>query len=200
MRADRVLSLVQEAGGTVTAKELIDAGARWEDLYALRDAGSLIELSRGVYRSADAPLTAHLDFVAICRRVPHGTICLSSAASYWDLTDEMPTAVHLCVARGQRRPSITYPPTTVHVFAARTFELGRRHEQIESGETIAISSPERTVVDYMRLRGRVGRDQALSALRRYLERPHTRPGELLDIARQLRAGTIVAKAMEPLLA
>jgi predicted transcriptional regulator of viral defense system len=200
MLSARALELVRRAGGTVTAKELIDAGVRWEDLYALRDAGSLVEISRGVYRLADAPLTAHLDFVAVCRRAPHATICLNSAASYWDLTDELPTAVHLAVARGRRPPSITYPPTTLHVFAAPTFELGRVYETVESGDVIAITSPERTVVDYMRMHGRVGRDQALGTLRRYLAGPHARPGELLSLARKLRAGTLVAAAMEPLLA
>jgi hypothetical protein len=46
----------------------------------------------------------------------------------------------------------------------------------------------------------VGRDQALSALRRYLQSDGARPGELLSLAHQLRAGTVVAAAMEPLLA
>jgi predicted transcriptional regulator of viral defense system len=64
----------------------------------------------------------------------------------------MPAAVHVAVPRGRHRPQITYPPTRVHVFAADTFELGHEHQQIESGESISISSRERTVVDLLRLR------------------------------------------------
>lgn len=200
MRPSEVIDIARRAGGISSAAELIESGARWEDLYRLRDSGKLIELSRGVFRVADAPATAHLDLVAVCRRAPEGMICLNSAASFWDLCDEMPDAVHLAIARGRHRPRIVYPPTRVHVFAAATFSLGRTMEKIESGETIAISSKERTVVDLMRLRSRVGRDLALGALRRYLQSGDAKPGELLALARHLRVGTVMAEAMEPLLA
>jgi len=200
MQASQVLEIARRAGGTVSSAELINGGARWEDLYRLRDAGALIELSRGIYRVADAPATAHLDLVAVCRRVPDGMICLNSAASFWDLTDEMPDSIHVAVARGRHRPSITYPPTRVHVFAADTFVLGRIHQQVESSETIAVSSKERTVVDLLRLRSRVGRDLAFSALRTYLQSQEAQPAELLALARRLRVGTVMAETMEPLLA
>lgn len=200
MRWERVLRLARNSGGTISSAELIAGGARWQDIYNLRDSGALIEISRGVFRVADAPATAHLDLLAVCRRVPDGMVCLNSAASYWDLTDEMPAAVHVAVPRGRHRPRIAYPPTQVHVFAADTFELGREQQHIESRETIAISSCERTVVDLLRMRSRVGREQSLAALRRYLQSDGARPGELLALARQLRAGTVVAAAMEPLLA
>jgi predicted transcriptional regulator of viral defense system len=200
MRPDRIMELVRNTGGTISSAELIAGGARWEDVYGMRDSGALVEISRGVFRVADAPATAHLDLLAVCRRVPDGMICLNSAASYWDLTDEMPAAVHVAVPRGRHRPRVAYPPTQVHVFAAYTFGLGRWQEQIESGERIAISSRERTVVDLLRMRSRVGRDQALAALRHYLQSDGARPGELLALARQLRVGTVVAAAMEPLLA
>ncbi len=200
MLSAEILDIARRSGGVASTSELIKGGARWEDLYRLRDEGALIELSRGVYRLADAPATAHLDLVAVCRRAPEGMICLSSAASFWDLTDELPDLVHVAVARGRHRPSIAYPSTLVHVFAADTFALGRVQQSLESAETIAISSRERTVVDLLRLRSRVGRDLALSALRRYLQGRDARPGDLLALARQLRVGTVMAEAMEPLLA
>jgi predicted transcriptional regulator of viral defense system len=53
-------------------------------------------------------------------------ICLDSALAYWDLTDEIPRKVHVAVPSGAHRPTIDYPPTQVHVFAADTFELGRQ--------------------------------------------------------------------------
>ena len=200
MRPNEILDVARRSGGISSASELIAAGARWEDLYRLRDSGALIELSRGIYRAADAPAIAHLDLVAVCRRAPEGMICLNSAASFWDLTDEMPDAVHLAVARGKHRPRISYPRTRVHVFAVGTFALGRLQWTVDSTETIVISSPERTVVDLMRLRSRAGSDLALSALRRYLQSADADPGKLLALARRLRIGTVMAAAMEPLLA
>ena len=108
MRSDRMLEIVRRAGGTVTSAGLIAGGARWEDLYRLRD-GAWWRVSRGMYRVVDAPATAHLDLVAVCRRAPAAMVCLNSAASFWDLTDEMPDVVDLAVPRGAHRPQRRLP-------------------------------------------------------------------------------------------
>lgn len=200
MNLARVLDIARSAGGIASASELINGGARWEDVYRLRDSGALIELSRGIYRVADLEPTSHMDLLAVCKRAPGGMICLNSAASFWDLTDELPDVVHLAVARGQHRPRIVYPPTLVHSFAADTFDLGRVKEQVTGPETITVSSIERTIVNLFRLRSRVGRDVALSALRTYLRSREAKPADLLALARQLRIGTVLAQALEPLMA
>ena len=135
------------SGGTFKAGEATKAGVHPRDLYALRDEGYLIELSRGVFRLANAELSPCPDLVAVSRRSPKGAICLNSALSFWDLTDEVPAEVHLAVPRGSHRPSLDYPPTRVHVFAVVTFQLGRDKVLLESGEEISIYSPERSVVD-----------------------------------------------------
>ncbi len=190
--------VAQRSGGVFRARDVADAGVHWRDLYALRDEGVLVELSRGVFRFADAEMTPYLDLVAVSKRSPRGTICLNSALSFWDLTDEIPAEVHLAVPRGSRPPSIDYPPTRIHVFAASTFDLGREGLCLDSGEEIFIYSPERSVVDAMRLRGQVGADVAYEALMRYLRRPGSSTGGLLRLARRLRAGGPMSDALEVL--
>jgi predicted transcriptional regulator of viral defense system len=190
--------VARRSGGVFRAKDAAEGGVHWRDLYALRDEGFLVELSRGVFRLADAEMSPYLDLIAVSKRSPRGVICLTSALSFWDLTDEVPAEVHLAVPRGSRPPSIDYPPTRVHVFAADTFDLGRERVRLESGEEIHVYSPERSVVDAVRMRGRVGADVAYEALRRYLRRPGSSSGELLRLARRLRAGGPVADALEVL--
>jgi predicted transcriptional regulator of viral defense system len=190
--------VARRSGGVFRAKDAAEGGVHWRDLYALRDEGFLVELSRGVFRLADAEMSPYLDLIAVSKRSPRGVICLNSALSFWDLTDEVPPKVHLAVPRGSRPPSIDYPPTRVHVFAADTFDLGRERVRLESGEEINVYSPERSVVDAVRMRGRVGADVAYEALRRYLRRPGSSSGELLRLARRLRAGGAVADALEVL--
>lgn len=194
------LDVLRELGPTFRARDARDQGLHWRDLYALRDAGSVIELSRGLYRLADADPATGLDLLAVSRRAPHGTICLLSALVHWDLTDERPGLVELAVPRGGGRPSIAYPPTRVHVFDRRTFELGRTRVAITPGEDIAISSAERTIVDMFRLRGRLGADLANSALRQYLRTTGARPGEVIGMAEKLRVGGPVRSAVQVLLA
>lgn len=190
--------LAQRSGGTFKAEDAAKAAVHPRDLYTLRDAGLLIEISRGVFHLADADISPYLDLVAVSLRSPRGAICLNSALSFWDLTDEVPTEVHLAVPRGSHRPGIHYPPTRVHVFAADTFELGHEKVSLESGEEISIYSPERNVVDAMRLRSQVGTDVAYEALKRYLRRPGASPGNLLQLARRLRVGGPVADALRVL--
>jgi predicted transcriptional regulator of viral defense system len=190
--------LARRLAGAFRAKDALDAGVHPRDLYALRDNGFLVELSRGIFRLADADMNPYLDLVAISRRSPQGTVCLNSALSFWDLTDEVPAEVHLAVPRGSHRPVIAYPPTRVHVFAAGTFQLGRERVRLESGEEIRVYSPERSVVDAMRLRGQVGSDVAYEAFKRYLERPEAAPGDLLRLARRLRAGGPTAVVLKVL--
>jgi predicted transcriptional regulator of viral defense system len=176
------------------SKDAVTAGISWRDLYAMRDGGEILQLSRGLYQRLDATGGSDLDFVTVCGRAPHATICLDSALAYWDLTDDIPALVHLAVARGAHRPRIDYPPTRVHVFHAASFELGRLLVRAEEGEQFWITDRERTVVDAFRLPRLIGEDVALHALRRYLAvRPDR--ARLAEIARALRAWPAVRTAL-----
>lgn len=188
-----------DTDATFTTAEARDAGLHWRDLYAMRDRGEIIELSRGVYRHVDAPLIGQLDLIALTKRVPHGMVCLTSALAYWDLTDEIPRAVHFAVPRGSRPPIIDYPPADIHVFDAETFELGRSIERLEASEAIAISTRERSIIDVMRFRNQIGRDIAFASMREYLNRPGAEPGRLVELARELRVAGPVRDALEILL-
>jgi predicted transcriptional regulator of viral defense system len=194
MPAPSALSRIRELGPVFRSKEAVAAGVSWRDLYALRDRGEIIELSRGLYQRADAAGISHIDFVAVCGRVPHGMICLNSALAYWDLSDEIPGEVHLAVPSGSHRPVIHYPPTRVHVFHAGTFAIGRLEVAEETGERFWVSDRERTVADAFRLRHLTGEDLAFGALRRYLQ---SRPklALLAEMARPLRAWGALSAAL-----
>jgi predicted transcriptional regulator of viral defense system len=125
-------------------------------------------------------------------------IALESALSYWDLTDNIPSQVHLAVPEGAHRPAIDHPPTAVHVFRAATFDLGRIEIREESGERFWITDRERTIVDAFRLRHRLGEDEAHRALRRYLAQPRPKLARFADLARQLRVSTPVRSALRVL--
>lgn len=193
------LERLREQGATFRAKDARAVGLHWRDLYALRDSGELIELSRGLYRFADAGGITGIDLLTVFRRSPRGMICLVSALAHWELTDEIPRAVDLAVPRGSRRPSIDHPPTRVHVFGAGTFGLGRVFVNLDDSEEIAISSRERTIVDIFRFRNQIGSELAYAALREYLRRPDARPGELMRLAQQLRVAGPLRQATDVLL-
>lgn len=191
------LGRLKTIGPVFRSKEAINSGVSWRDLYALRDDGEIIELSRGLFQLAVAAGSDNVDFVAVCARAPRGMICLNSALAYWDLTDEIPIEVHLAVPEGSHRPTIDHPPTKVHVFAARTFELGRFEVRVESRERFWISDRERTVVDTFRLRHILGDDVAHAALRRYLAYRPKLP-RLSEFARAFRVGRSITQTVQVL--
>jgi predicted transcriptional regulator of viral defense system len=188
------LDRVRDLGPVFRSGEAVAAGVSWRDLYALRDQGQIIELSRGLFQLAEAAGTGDVDFVAVSARVPNGTICLNSALVYWDLSDEIPPFVHLAVQEGAHRPTIDHPPVKVHVFRADTFEIGRIEVQHQPRERFWISDRERSIVDAFRLRHLLGDDMAHAAVRRYLE---DRPKivRLTQVARELRIWNPLARAL-----
>ncbi|MCX4407865.1 type IV toxin-antitoxin system AbiEi family antitoxin domain-containing protein [Streptomyces sp. NBC_01764] len=171
------------------------------DLAHLVTEAQIDELSRGVYRRADAPETAHADLLAVCARAPRAVVCGESALALHELIDDIPAAVHIAVPRGTRRPTISYPPTVVAQYAAKTFDLGIERFEAAPGETIPMYNAARSVVDAMRHRSRIGETLALSALGRYLRRSgRGGVGELQYIARELDALSVVRPVVEAVLA
>ena len=183
-----------------TTSQAAECGVpRWR-LYELHDDGEVVSLSRGVWRLADAPPTAHESLLAASLRAPHATVCLISALSFHGLTDEIPAAVDLAVARGRNRPHIDYPPVQVHVFDADTFELGRQHVEVAPGETVFVYDEVRSVVDAIRLRGQVGSDVAYSAAKALVGRRRGAVGQLVELADALRCSGPVRELLEVVLA
>jgi predicted transcriptional regulator of viral defense system len=183
--ATSALERVVEIGPVFRSKDAVAAGVSWRDLYALRDRGEILELSRGLYHVPATAVVANVDFVAVCGRAPQGMICLNSALAYWELSDEIPPQVDLAVPSGSHRPVIDYPPTRVHVFHSGTFGIGRLEVAAATGEKFWISDRERSVTDAFRLRHLLGEDLAYAALRSYLD-DQPRLAWLAEVARPLR--------------
>ena len=199
--ASRSWQRLQLLGPTFTAGQAREAGLWSRDLRYLADAGVTIEISRGVYRRAKAPETAHLDLIAVCMRAPRAVICDESALALHELIDEIPAAVHIAIRRGTRRPAISYPPVRVAQYAAATFDLGIEQFEAAAGEIVPVYSAARSVNDAMRHRHRIGETLALSALGRYLRR--TGPAgvnELQQIARDLGTLELIRPAIEAVIA
>ena len=74
LEARRTLEeLARYSGGAFRAGDAAGIGVHPRDLYALRNEGFLVELSRGIYRLADAEMSPYLDLVAVSRRSPRGS-------------------------------------------------------------------------------------------------------------------------------
>ena len=179
------MELPRDLSSTFTTKAALGLGVHPRQLYAWRDGGDVVELSRGVFRRGDAPLATYPDLLAVGTRAPACIVCCVSAAVVHELTDELPRAVQIAVPVNSYPPRIDFPPTQVLRFARGTFELGLSRVEAAPGEWVRVYDPARTVVDLMRLRHRFGEPLAHGALTRALAAGVARPADLLRYAEAL---------------
>lgn len=200
-RRGETLRLLRErfGGQPFRVSEAIAIGVSRTTLHRMRQQGELATVGRGLVQLPNAGMGMLSGLAVVSARVPRGTICLNSALAFWDLTDEIPRKVHVAVPRGAHLPSIDQPPTKVHTFAARTFEIDRRQAKTDADEQFWIYSPARSVVDAMRMSRWIGHDVALHALRRYMAQPGSSPARLTELARELGGGARLRPALEALL-
>jgi predicted transcriptional regulator of viral defense system len=192
---------LSELPPTFTAAQARDGGLTSRYLARMAAVGEIFELSRGVYRHADAPESAHLDLIAVHLRAPHAVVCGESALAVHELIDDIPLEVHFAVPRGTHRPTIANPPVRVSQYAADTFSFGIEDFEAAPGETVPVYSAARSVVDEMRLGGTARRPTALSALNRFLRRRGTAGvAEIRDVADKLGATSKIRPVIEAVLA
>jgi len=184
----------REHSGLLRTSEAIRLGIHPRTLYAMRDAGVILRLSRGLYRLADLPPLGNPDLVSVARKVPAGVVCLVSALAYHELTTQVPHQVHLALRRGVEPPRLDYPPLRVFRFSGQAFAEGIEPHDLD-GVQVRIYSPEKTLADCFKYRHKIGVDIAVEALRLYRERRPLRASELLRCARICR----VEKVMRPYL-
>lgn len=175
------------------------AGLRKDEVYDLLAAGDIERVGRGVYRRPGVIDERFVSLAAATAVRPEATLCLTSALAHHDLTDVIPFGTDIALPRGTRHPA-GFAHVTWHSFATDTFTLGRDTHQVAPGVTVAIYSPERTIIDCFRLMHHEGSDTAHEALRRWLRRTGSTPAQLLRVADSFpKAKSRLRQALEVLL-
>jgi hypothetical protein len=185
-------------GDTFTYGEVKQVGVGDKRLYRLRDSGEIVALGGGVYRWADAPPVDY-DLVEIAERAPVATLCLETALARHGLIDAIPAAIDIAIPRGTNRPALR-APCRLHQFDTATFDLGREELEVGARRPVGLYTPERSLIDMVRLRHLEGSDVAWEALRRWLVQPNPRPAQLMELARHFpRAESALRRAFQVLL-
>jgi predicted transcriptional regulator of viral defense system len=152
------------------------------------------QVARGLYRWADGP-ELDQDLLEVACRAPRGTMCLLTALARHGLTDAIPDRIDVAIPRGARPPALR-AVIDVHVFAKKTFNLGREQINIGAGFKVGLYSAERSLVDIIRLRHREGAD-VWESLRRWLRRRGAKPSTLIEMAKHFHgAERAVRQALE----
>ncbi|KHL02682.1 hypothetical protein LK10_11770 [Sinomonas humi] len=182
-----------------TLRDAVASGVSKSSLYRMVASGTVEMIGSGLF-AAEGALEGDPDLLEAAHKAPQATICLASALARHQLIDEIPSAVDLALPRGKTPPELT-APVRWHVFDRGTFALGRSMVKIEGshGAEIGLYSAERSIVDAFRLRGTVGYETGVEALRNWLRRRGAQPSQLMEIASALpRAKGPLRQALEVL--
>jgi predicted transcriptional regulator of viral defense system len=159
----QVLRLARRRG-SITRREVAQAGIHTQTLSRLVRAGSLQRVARGRYRLPDAPITEHHGLALVAAAVPTAVICLVSALSFHEIGTQLPHEVWIALDRRTRRPALSYPRLRVHRFSGKALTEGIETHRLE-GESVKVYGVAKTLADVFKYRNKVGLDVALEALR-----------------------------------
>lgn len=179
------------------ARDLAAEGIPRSYLGRMVEAGELFRSGRGIYVAADADVSELQSLAEVATRVPHGVMCLLTAAQFHELTTEMPFEVWVAVSRNSRLPKIDYPTIRAVRFSEAAFCYGVENHQV--GLTaVRIYSAAKTVADCFKYRNKIGVDVAVQALRDCWQQQKASMDELWEAAKICRMSNVMRPYLETL--
>jgi predicted transcriptional regulator of viral defense system len=174
--ARRLHEIAQSQQGFFTTKQAIGAGFSEKTHSYHVNAGNWIRDHRGIYRLADFPTPGRPDLMLWYlwsqnrQEVSEGTYSHETALSLHELSDIMPSKLHMTVPREFRRNSKIPKILVLHRAHLDTGEVQDMHG-------IRVTRPLRTIVDLLRS-GHVDRSQLKLAVDEAIRRGLIARGEI----------------------
>jgi len=195
-RKQEILELAKQLG-VLRPRDVEAAGIPREYLLRLVRQGELVRTGRGLYASADLPMTEFTSLSEVAKRVPCSVVCLMSALQYHQLTTQLPRKVWIAIEGTNWKPSLEYPSLKVVRFSGDAFNYGIEEHKINK-VPVKIYSPAKTVADCFKFRNKIGLDVAIEALR---EARHKRAATIDDLwaaAKVCRVSQVIRPYLEAL--
>jgi predicted transcriptional regulator of viral defense system len=193
---EKAISIFQQHSGRLRTSQAIRLGIAPRSLYALRNAGHIVEMTRGIYCLPGILASEHTDLVQAVLRIPKGVICLISALAFHNLTTQIPHLVYVALPLEAEKPRLTYPPVRLFWLSPPSYSAGIE-QHILDGVTVRIFSREKTIADCFKYRNKIGLSVALEALKDGLGQG-CKPEDLLEFARIDRVTKIIQPYLEAL--
>jgi len=160
---DRILEIVIK-NGVMRPRDLEAYGIPTKYLNQMYHEGLLNKVGRGLYVPTDVEPTEHRTMVEVCKRVPHGVVCLISALQFHGLTTQIPSQVWIAIDHKARYPKEPLLPMRIVRFSGQALSSGIEAQWIE-GIRVKIYNAAKTVADCFKYRNKIGLDVAIEALR-----------------------------------
>ena len=179
-------------------KELKKQGFSQYKISKLVEEGRLIKLNKCFYENTGYR-GEESDFYYAGAYAPNGVICLLSAAVYYNLTTYIPAAVDVAIPRKAKISTLPdWPQMNVHYYTDDRYELGI--QKIKEGKNgFQIYDMEKTVVDIVFYREKVGIEETKEVLITYLQRKNRNLNRLLKYAELMKCDKAMRQYLEVLI-
>lgn len=149
--------------------ELLAAGLTYYKINKLVSAGRLVKLNNKVYENT-AFTGEESDFAFAGVYAPKGIICMMSAARHYGLTTFLPEGVDIAIERNMKISTLPdWPHINLWYFPEKRYSAGVTFSSDGACE-FQIYDVEKTVVDILYYRNKVGIEETKEVLNNYLRR------------------------------
>lgn len=181
----------------ISLKELKERGLTLYKINQLVDQGKLRKLNKKFYENT-AYKGEVSDFYYAYAYVPTGVVCMMSAAVYYGLTTYRTDAVDIAIRRKSNVSTLPdWPELKLYYYTDKRFELGI--DTITEGKNhFRIYDIEKTVVDIVFYREKVGIEETKEILVNYLMKKDRKLNRLVRYAELMKCGDIMKTYLEVL--
>ena len=197
MKTDELIRTFGKNKGILRFSRILKEGFHRKQVKALFDSGKIRKIGHGLYQLADAPTLSDPDLVGAVLQSPKSVICLISALSFHQATDEIPRRVDLAISIGSRANKIDYPPVIFFHFSGTAWKAGIETHKID-GHDVHVYGLAKTIADCFKFRNKIGFDVVQKALKIAVMEKHIRPGEIMEYAKICRVANVVRPYLEAL--
>ena len=180
-----------------SVQELKDKGFSHYKINQMVEQGILIKLNKKYYENVNFDGEGS-DFYYAYAFVPGGVICLLSAAVYYHLSAYRPDAIDVAIPRKSKVSTLPdWPELNICYFTEDRFDAGI--VTVEDGNNrFRIYDIEKTVVDIVFYREKIGIEETREVLTTYLSRSDRNLNRLIRYAELLKCGDVMKRYLEVL--
>lgn len=182
----------------ISAEELKNLGFTHYKINKLVDEGTLIKLNKKNYENSNFK-GEDLDFYFVHAYAPTGVVCLMSAAVFYNLSTYRPNVIDVAVSKNKNVSTLPdWPSFNLYYFEKDRFQTGVQVIK-EGPNQFQIYDIEKTVVDIVYYRNKIGIEETKEILMNYLNRNDRDINKLYRYAKQLKCSDILKTYLEVLI-
>ena len=182
----------------LAVSDLLSAGFSYYKINKLVAEGKLIKLNNKMYENT-AYSGEVSDFSVVSAYAPKGVLCMMTAVRYYALTTYLPDSVDIAIERNMKISTMPeWPSINIWYFPEKRYNTGIVRIADAAGE-YRIYDIEKTVIDILYYRNKVGIEETKEVLRNYLARPDRDLIRLRRYADTLGCKNILGTYLEVLL-